>query len=136
MINQTYRRYVFGILLSVPDYIVPVIRQGGEDGSIHTDCPEEIADLMMLLTDVWANPIIFPMSEEQMVRRIELINDMFKPFGIELFHDVSGNVVFDSDHVVSADDRTGTSDRKSHILCHVYRHVRDSDRAGNLWWFV
>ena len=67
MINQTYRRYVFGILLSVPDYIVPVIRQGVEDGSIHTDCPEELADLMMLLTDVWANPIIFPMSEEQMV---------------------------------------------------------------------
>ena len=71
----------------VPDYIVPVIRQGAEDGSIHTDRPEELADLMMLLTDVWVNPIIFPMSDEQMVRRIELINAMFKPFGIELFHE-------------------------------------------------
>ena len=89
MDNPTLLVYYLKMVTSevVPDYIVPVIRQGVEDGSIYTDCPEEIADLMMLLTDVWANPIIFPMSEEQMVRRIELINDMFKPFGIELFHD-------------------------------------------------
>lgn len=52
------------------------------------------------------------------------------------FHDVSGNAVFDSDHVISADDRTGTPDRKSHILCHVYRYVCDTDRAGNLWRFI
>ncbi len=71
----------------VPDYIVPVIRQGAEDGSIHTDCPEELADLMMFLTDVWVNPIIFSMSDEQMIRRIELINTMFKPYGIELIHE-------------------------------------------------
>ena len=71
----------------VPDYCVTVIRQGAEDGSIHTDCPEELADLLMLLTDVWVNPTIFSMSEEQMARRIELINDLFKPFGIELFHE-------------------------------------------------
>lgn len=71
----------------VPDYIVPVIRQGAADGSIHTDCPEELADLIMFLTDVWVNPIIFSMSDEQMIRRIELINNMFKPYGIELIHE-------------------------------------------------
>ena len=71
----------------VPDYIVPVIRQGAEDGSIHTECPEEIADLLMFLTDIWINPIIYQMSDEQMVRRIQLINDMFKPYGIDLIHE-------------------------------------------------
>ena len=71
----------------VLDYIVPVIRQGAEDGSIHTECPEEIADLLMFLTDIWINPIIYQMSDEQMVRRIQLINDMFKPYGIDLIHE-------------------------------------------------
>lgn len=71
----------------VPDYIVPVIRQGAEDGSIHTERPEEIADLMMFLMDVWINPIIYQMSDEQMVRRIQLINDMFKPYVIDLIHE-------------------------------------------------
>lgn len=71
----------------VPDYIVPVIRQGAADGSIQTECPEELADFIMFLTDVWVNPIIFSMSDEQLVRRIQLINDMLKPLGIELIHE-------------------------------------------------
>lgn len=68
----------------IPDFIVPVIRQGVEDGSIKTDYPEELADVIMFLTDVWVNPIIFPMTDRQMTNRVMLINDMLKPFGIEL----------------------------------------------------
>lgn len=68
----------------VPDYIVPVIKQGVEDGSIETDYPEELADAIMFLTDVWVNPVIFKMSEKQLINRILLINDMVKPFGLEL----------------------------------------------------
>lgn len=68
----------------IPDYIVPVIRQGVEDGSIKTDYPEELADMIMFLTDVWVNPIIYPMSDTQMRNRILLINDLLKPLGIEL----------------------------------------------------
>lgn len=68
----------------VPDYIVPVIRQGVEDGSIQTEYPEELADVIMFLTDVWVNPIIFPMSDVQMANRIMLINDLLKPLNIQL----------------------------------------------------
>ena len=41
----------------------------------------------MFLTDVWINPIIFQMSDEQMVRRIQLINEMFHPYGIDLIQE-------------------------------------------------
>ena len=68
----------------VPDYIVPVIRQGVEDGSIQTQYPEELADVVMLLSDVWLNPIIFTLSEEQLVKRVLLLNELLKPFGLEL----------------------------------------------------
>lgn len=68
----------------VPDYIVPVLKQGVEDGSIETDYPEELADAIMFLTDVWVNPVIFKMSEKQLINRILLINDMIRPFGLEL----------------------------------------------------
>jgi len=68
----------------IPDYIVPVIQQGVKDGSIKTDYPEELADMIMFLTDVWMNPIIFPISEKQMINRIMLVNDMLKMFDIEL----------------------------------------------------
>lgn len=68
----------------VPDYMVPVIRQGVEDGSIKTEYPEELADVIMFLTDVWVNPIIFPMTDIQMANRIMLINDLLKPLGLQL----------------------------------------------------
>lgn len=68
----------------VPDYIVPVIKQGVEDGSIETDYPEELADAIMFLTDVWVNPVIFRMSDKQLINRILLINNMIEPFGLEL----------------------------------------------------
>lgn len=68
----------------IPDYIVPVIKQGVEDGSIVTDYPEELADVIMFLTDVWVNPVIFKMSDQQLMNRVLLINEMIKPFGVEL----------------------------------------------------
>lgn len=70
--------------LVVPDYIVPVIKQGVEDGSIKTDYPEELADAIMFLTDVWVNPVIFKMSDKQLINRIMLITDMLRTFGVEL----------------------------------------------------
>ena len=68
----------------VPYYVVPVVMQGVEDGSISTEYPEELADVIMFLTDVWLNPIIFKMSEKQLINRILLFNNMLKPFGLEL----------------------------------------------------
>ncbi|MBO5247290.1 MAG: TetR/AcrR family transcriptional regulator [Eubacterium sp.] len=66
----------------VPDFIVPVLRQGTKDGSIQTAYPDEVADMLMFLTDVWVNPIIFPMTDEQMTNRIMLINELLKPLNI------------------------------------------------------
>lgn len=68
----------------VPDYVIPVIKQGVEDGSIVTEYPEELADVIMFLTDVWINPIIFKMSDQQLTNRVLLVNDLLKPYGIEL----------------------------------------------------
>lgn len=68
----------------VPDYIVPVIKQGVEDGSIETAYPEELADFIMFITDIWMNPIIFKLSTKQLMNRIMLLNDIMKQFDIEL----------------------------------------------------
>lgn len=38
----------------------------------------------MFLTDVWLNPIIFKLSEEQLVKRVLLLNELLRPFGLEL----------------------------------------------------
>lgn len=68
----------------VPDFIVPVIKEGAADGSIRTEYPEELADIIMFLADVWMNPIIFQLSDAKLTNRMLLINDLLKGFDIQL----------------------------------------------------
>lgn len=68
----------------VPDYIIPVMKQAVRDGSIRTEYPEELADVIMFLADIWMNPLIFKMTDQQLANRILLINEMLRPFDIKL----------------------------------------------------
>lgn len=67
----------------VPCFVEPVIRQGMADGSIHTDRPRELAEAMMMLSDVWINPIVQPSTPEQIRARCEIYDRLFRSFGIE-----------------------------------------------------
>ena len=58
----------------IPKYAEPVIRQGLEDGSIKTDYPKETAETMMLISNIWLNPLIYPMTNEEYIRKIEFFN--------------------------------------------------------------
>ena len=66
----------------VPSFIEPIIRQGMADGSICTDCPRELAEAMMLLSDIWINPIVRPTTPEEIAARCAMYNCLFKSFGI------------------------------------------------------
>lgn len=66
----------------VPCFVDPIIRQGMADGSIHTDHPRELAEAMMLLSDIWLNPIARPTTPEEIVARCALYNCLFNSFGI------------------------------------------------------
>ena len=42
----------------LPNYMEPVLREAVADGSIRTDYPEELGELLLLLSNVWLNPMI------------------------------------------------------------------------------
>ena len=65
-----------------PDFIEPIIRQGIADGSIHTDHPRELAEAMMLLSDIWINPIVRPTTPEELSARCTIYDQLFRSFGI------------------------------------------------------
>lgn len=65
-----------------PDFVEPILRQGMADGSICTDCPKELAEAMMLLSDIWINPIVRPSSPEEIRARCALYNQLFSGFGV------------------------------------------------------
>ncbi len=50
---------------AAPNYILPIIKQGISDGSIETEYPEQLAELILLTANVWMNPMIFDSTEEE-----------------------------------------------------------------------
>ena len=69
---------------SAPKYILPIIRQGIADGSIRTEYPEELAELITLTANVWMNPMIFDSTEEESYRKFMVFSQMLKGFGLDV----------------------------------------------------
>lgn len=70
-----------------PNYILPIIQQGISDGSIKTDYPEQLAELIILLANVWMNPMIFDSSVEESYRKFMVFDQMLHGFGLDLIDD-------------------------------------------------
>ena len=69
---------------AAPNYILPIIRQGISDGSIKTDYPEQLAELILLAANVWMNPMIFDSSEEESYRKFMVFRQMLEGFGLDI----------------------------------------------------
>lgn len=67
-----------------PNYILPIIQQGISDGSIETDYPEELAELIILVLNLWTNPMIFDYSGEEAYRRFTVFGQMLKAVGLDI----------------------------------------------------
>lgn len=69
---------------AAPNYILPIIRQGIADGSIETDYPKELAELIILVANVWTNPMIFNSSAEESYRKFMVFGQMLKGLGVDI----------------------------------------------------
>ncbi len=69
---------------TTPEYVLPIIKQGTKDGSIHTEYPEELAELIMLVGNVWLNSMIFGDTPEKIYRKCLMYNKMLKAFGLDI----------------------------------------------------
>lgn len=69
---------------AAPEYILPIIEQGIADGSIETDYPEQMAELILLAANVWMNHMIFDSSEEESYRKFMVFSQMMKGFGLDI----------------------------------------------------
>lgn len=69
---------------AAPNYILPIIRQGISDGSIKTDYPEQLAELILLAANVWLNPMIFDSTEEESRRKFMVFRQMLQGFGLDV----------------------------------------------------
>lgn len=71
----------------VPEMITPIILDGVADGSIVTDYPEELAEVLSLLANVWLNPLIFDVPLEKIRRKCLFFRQILVEMGIDIIDD-------------------------------------------------
>lgn len=72
---------------AAPNYILPIINQGVLDGSIKTDCPKQLAELILLAANVWMNPMIFDSSTEESLLKFQVFRQMLLGFDLDIVDD-------------------------------------------------
>lgn len=70
-----------------PKFIQPILQQGIDDGSIQATNPGELAETIMVLSNVWLNPLVSMTDETGMRNRCKTFNDLLQGVGINKFLD-------------------------------------------------
>ncbi|MEG2892231.1 MAG: TetR/AcrR family transcriptional regulator [Clostridium sp.] len=79
-----YAQIVSNYQVASPLYIQPVIEEGIGDGSIVTDYPKELAEVIITLMNVWINPIASKSSIEDTHRKILFLKHTLESLGINI----------------------------------------------------
>lgn len=69
--------------LIAPQFVEPILAEGIKDGSINIENPHEIAEAIMILTNVWLNPLVKMTDTEGMKKRCDTFNTFLKGLGID-----------------------------------------------------
>ena len=69
---------------AAPCYVLPILREGIADGSIRADYPEQLAEVLLLMTDLWLHPVLRPSTPEQVRTRCAFFNQFTRQYGFEL----------------------------------------------------
>ena len=70
--------------MTIPEYFLPIIYEGIKDGSIKSEYPQELAELIAVMLNIWLNPLIFNSSNDTIRNKIKIINRCLSDFNISL----------------------------------------------------
>lgn len=72
---------------AAPLYLTPIIHEGIADGSIKTDYPQELAESLLLLANIWLNPSICNTDLKSVKKRCLFFKDLFSTYGLDIIDD-------------------------------------------------
>lgn len=77
MVNDTVKQVA-------PDYILPIIEEGIADGTIVTDYPAQLAELIIFVANIWMNPMNFGDTKEESFGKFMVFQQMLRGFGLDI----------------------------------------------------
>lgn len=70
--------------ITAPDYLVPILEEGIADGSVKAENPKELAEAILVLLDIWVNPILRPSSREETAARLRVFKSITQAMGLDI----------------------------------------------------
>lgn len=70
-----------------PAMIQPILEEGIADGSIQTDYPREMAEVLMLIGNLWLNPLVYHSDAPELIRKMKFFQHMLRGFGLDIIDD-------------------------------------------------
>ncbi len=67
------------------NYLRPIIEEGVRDGSIVTDNPAELSEVIIILVNVWLNPLILGDDPKKIPIQCKIVNELLSSYNIVLF---------------------------------------------------
>ena len=85
-------KMLYALLLELKDeiaplFIRPIIEQGIADGSITTEYPKELSELLALFINFWINPLVFECPPKEILKKCKLFSSMLAPFNLDILDD-------------------------------------------------
>ena len=80
--------FIVGNIEEMMKRVVPmisdIIEMGKIDGSIKAEYPEESAEVIVMLTNIWLSPTIFNRNKEDIVRKVKFLRNILENMGIPI----------------------------------------------------
>ena len=67
-----------------PEFIQPILDEGAADGSIQVENTRAMAEVLLLMIDIWVNPMIQPSTPEEVRERCRVFISMTNAMGLDV----------------------------------------------------
>ena len=84
---QLLQLYMKELMEEVSTMTYEILKEGEEDGSIQTEYPKELAEVLILTGNIWLNPMIYHCGPAEMAKRMKFYQYMLRKFGLDVIED-------------------------------------------------
>lgn len=88
------------------EIVQKVMEEGIADGSIQTEYPKQLTEVILLIANLWMNPMVYHCEPAEMVERVKFYQYMMKQFNLD---------IIDDDMIRSLEEYTGIYQSKNKI---------------------
>jgi len=85
--------------ITAPEYIQPILEQAVTEGAMQTGFPKELAQVLILLANIWMDASVFPASDGDYMRKLFFLMELLEKYGVtdffneELTESINENIV-------------------------------------------